>query len=647
MIEAASSVPRAMAAVALVAIVGSCAPARPAGTVSPTGPTEKAAPGASQINFALIGDVTNANVWALFDKSGYSYNNYAVRAGYWPRLYGLSVPDQKFEAMAADGMPSAVRQEGAFYTATVPVRSDLTWSDGSPLSAEDVAFTVNTVVAFQLGFDWHDYYNPDWLDHAEAPDAHTVRFLFKRPPDAGIWQYGALQGPLVQDKYWAPKVAAAASSLPGNDLIANVEALKVKIGALQSLVNQLYAASITATGEQARQIQADLKRQQGNLDQANNDLTKAQATYEDALQSARAALYALRDDGEPRLGKWTSGANQTDADAGPAFTNVANPNYPGVPPRFERAAFFTFPTEEAAVAALEKGEVDAILAPAPVTAEGAALHVMTSPTRSVRFLAINAQAPALKEPAIRQALACMLDQRALVDALDGRAAPLASFVPAQAGPWYNADAALPCEGADAGARLAQAVEMLKGAGYTWTQQPKQGIAGEGLAAHDGEPVPSMRLLTPSSDELRSEVAAYIQQQARLLGIPLTAQTVTTDTIDYAVFSSHQYDLALLGWRVSPYPGYLCTWFGTGQPFEYGSNQLSALCQALKTTSDLDSAHEQFDQVQTTLAQDVPMVPLYSEVTPDFYRNVSYPFDAVLDGLSGVYGAPDLAVPESP
>ena len=174
--------------------------------MAPT-PEKTSLPQKAEIRFALIGDVTEANVWALFDTSGYSYNNYAVRSGYWPRLYRLSIPGGQFEAAAASGMPSSFQAEGDFFTATVPLRSDLNWIDGLPLTAEDVAFTVNTALAFQLGFDWHDYYNPDWLDHAEALDAHTVKFFFKKMPNVGVWQYGALQGPVVQKAYWSPKIA--------------------------------------------------------------------------------------------------------------------------------------------------------------------------------------------------------------------------------------------------------------------------------------------------------------------------------------------------------------------------------------------------------------------------------------------------------
>jgi hypothetical protein len=43
-------------------------------------------------------------------------------------------------------------------------------------------------------------------------------------------------------------------------------------------------------------------------------------------------------------------------------------------------------------------------------------------------------------------------------------------------------------------------------------------------------------------------------------------------------------------------------------------------------------------------EDLPFIPLYQVMQYEAVRNVAYPFEGVLDGLSGLYGAPSLAVP---
>ncbi|HET6846577.1 MAG TPA: ABC transporter substrate-binding protein, partial [Anaerolineales bacterium] len=166
---------------------------------------------APEIRLGLIGGLGDQNVWALFSGEQYSYNDYAVRANYWPRLYALSLPAQTFEPRLASGMPTPIRAEGPFQTASVTVRTDLHWTDGSAFTAQDVAFTVNAALQFELGFDWADLYDRHTLDHAEAVAADTVKFFFKEPPGVQGWQLGALQGPVAQAAYWAPKVAEAAA----------------------------------------------------------------------------------------------------------------------------------------------------------------------------------------------------------------------------------------------------------------------------------------------------------------------------------------------------------------------------------------------------------------------------------------------------
>ena len=144
------------AALFLTLLLASCAPqpvSVPTSISSPT--TEPPLPAhAPEIRFALIGGPEDVNVWALFDKAGASYANYSLRSEYWPRLYHIAPQDSSFQPLAAQGMPSEATQDGKLYFAVVKLRTDLKWTDGSSFTAEDVAFTVNTALAFELGYDW-------------------------------------------------------------------------------------------------------------------------------------------------------------------------------------------------------------------------------------------------------------------------------------------------------------------------------------------------------------------------------------------------------------------------------------------------------------------------------------------------------------
>jgi len=646
-------------AVLLIFLFSSCGPKSasspvPASTQVPA-PTATSIPHAAEIRFALVGNVTPTNVWALFDAKGYSYNNYALISGYWPRLYQLSIPDRNFEAMAASGMPSLFQQEGNFYTATVPLRSDLKWTDGTPFTADDVAFTVNTILSFQLGFDWHDFYNPDFIDHVEAVDPHTVKFYFKQQPNVSVWQYGALQGPIVQTAYWETRVSASAELLPPDDLLPQITSLTAHVAEIQSKINNINASIAILATNNSGYIQglADIKGLQANLNQTNTALTKAQSQYDSAMDAARQSLYALDNIDEPTLGDWIPAGQENGA-----WVNNVNPAHPFNVPHFDSVSYQGFADEASAVKALQAGEVDSILASDGISFDAASkisasepaanplVLVQANTNPNLLFLVFNDANPNVADPALHTALACIFDNNALLSPtlLNYGRFPH-SFVLPDEKTWYGNAGARPCAGLNnENDRLNKSVGLLKSAGYTWDLEPQAGSNGTGMKMPDAKLFPSIDLLVSSSSSVSVELANLIQQKVERLGITVNVESVNGQDVNFAVFSSHQYDMALLGWRVSEYPGYLCDWFTDGNPFGYHSDRIQSACAALYSTSDLATAQKDVYEIQSILAQDLPFIPLYSGIIYDAYQNIKYPFDNVLDGLSGIYGAPSLAIP---
>ncbi|MBW1786189.1 MAG: ABC transporter substrate-binding protein [Deltaproteobacteria bacterium] len=81
---------------------------------------------------------------------------------------------------------------------------DATWSDGSPLTAEDVAFTGNVIKEFKVP---RFYSNWRFIKHIEILDRHTVRIVLEEPK--AIFLSRTLTTPIVQKKEWEPVVKEA------------------------------------------------------------------------------------------------------------------------------------------------------------------------------------------------------------------------------------------------------------------------------------------------------------------------------------------------------------------------------------------------------------------------------------------------------
>ncbi len=598
-------------------------------------PTATPIPHAEALRFALVGAPTEVNAWALFDEPDANYANYALHADEYPRLYRLSIPAREFEPFIAEGMPTAVTQEGNFTVASVSLRPGLQWSDGSPLTAQDVIFTINTALAFQLGLDWLSAYPPDLLDHVEAVNAATVKFYFKRPIHVGNWQYGALQGPIVSQAYWSPKLTLAAARIPSAELTASLNELKAKAAELQSRIDtdnvQLLAA--VPNSADAAELNARINRNQADLNSVNGKLAKTQDQYDAAVAEARAALFALDDEDEPTFGPFLRVTRDGDT-----FTREANPKYPFEKPNYDRVVYMLYDGFAAANQALDQARAEVLL-----TSSGAGQTPGFSsyPTGSARFLVFNPASRLFAEHALRAALTCLLDKDS---ALSGQEWAYDGFI--LPGPWQEGEPRSICSGLSRGERIRKSVDLLKEAGYTWSQQPTTDQAGAGLKLPDGTNFPAVSLLTtsPEYDLWRANLGVYIQTQAQYLGIPLIRQELDIASLRYAVYSSGDYDMAILGWQLSEYPGYLCEWFGTDGLFTYSNEKLTSACLTLGWTADLATARQAARTIQSILMTDLPFIPLYLHQGFDGRRNVTYPFGAVLNGLSGLYGAPSLAIP---
>ena len=608
-------------------------------------PTPQRAP---LLRIAILGDVTTTNVWEMFDEPGANYWNYATQASYWPTLYRLTPPSMEFLPATAQGMPSPLECNSTTCTATVNLQPGLTWTDGSSFTASDVEFTVNTALQFRLGLNWKRHYNPNVLDHAEAVDETTVKFYFIGKPTIVNWHYGALQGPVVNRAYWEPKIADAIDLLPDPVLLVTVHELEQEYADLQVQIEGLYS-SLNAMAPASLVYQETNKqatRFQEELNFVANKRDKARTEYETQLTQARTTLFFLDNQDEPTLGAWKFAEK-----GGDYLENSVNLATPFGNPWFDSIRYIQYPIDLSAAGALERDAVDIVLTPNGLSEpsvnylkDNAEITLVFNETRSARFLVFNNTNPYLADPALHQALSCMLEPQTLEDSLEGDADFISDFVLDDF--WKAEDIALPCAGQASDERLIQAVTILKTAGYSWKQEPTADVEGVGLRNLAQNALPDFTLLVAEDDPVRVKTAIFIADQAKALGLLLNVQQSDPDDLLYAVFGSRGYEMTLLGWRLSAYPAYLCDWFDPGgqNPSAYSGSRLQSECAAWNETSSLDDAREHAIEIQSILAQDLPLIPIYVNLRADAYRNVRFPFENLFDGLSGLYGAPESAIP---
>jgi ABC-type transport system substrate-binding protein len=598
---------------------------------------------------AILSDMTTRNVWALYGPEA-SFWNFAIQGGYWPTLYTYS--PQRFDLIpyVAESFATPLQAEGDLWVSTVTLKQGVEWTDGTPVTAEDVAFTANTALAFQLGGNWGQY-DGNYLQGAEAVDSRTVQFLYHTKPGMARHQFGALIGPIVNRAFWEPKLADAVAAL--EELEApdpeDEEAVETYADALARVQRMLYR--LDAEGEPTS---GDWILNQWQQDQEVENVANADAYFRGsvveeyangAYREHKEGVYDFAIYGDP-LGDLS-------------LTFVRGPHFGSVR--------YTVTDRDGALEALEAGEVDFAINPSgwgldleQRMADQTDITVVSNPSNGFRYLAFNFDQAPMDDLVLRQAINCVIDKQFLTqDVMQGQAIPVHTVVPEGNGFWHNPDVPRPCADLTTEERVAWAVDQLKEAGYTWDVEPvwdeRMGggvVWGEGLRLPDGDAFPQITLLAPDSgsDPLRGTVMLHIQEWIAQLGIPVESETVAADEMLATVLEEDDWHMYALAWSLSGiFPDYVCDLFYPGNEFNtpgYANEDFETACDAFYDATDLETAQGLVFELQEILATDLPYVYLFTTPIVDAYRNdtVDFPYTEVLGGLSGSYGLPSEARP---
>ncbi len=621
-----------------IVVTATPAPAEP--TQDPNAPKEG---GKGDIyRAAILEDMTTMNYWSAYGPINSSMWNYVVEGTYHPFAYGVGYHRWDYAPAIADGMPTDLVQEGEFWVCTVKLRKDVVWSDGVPVTAQDWAWTADVALKLNLQGNWSGY-DPNYLDHIEAVDDYTAKLYYHTKPGLAIHQYGVLQKPWMSKTFWGPTVDPLVERM-----VKESEGLDKESDAYTTLLTEIsqQLETLDATGEPSAGAWVFGQWEAGayieNVRRENYFDYMRKAT-----EYANGGFAQVSGDYE-----FTSGD-----------TSMVELEYTEGP-WFDKTIFSIY-SSDAAVLALDAGEVDFVITPNGLSKGQVAqlepnpkVTIATNVANGFRYLSFNFNRPALAERALRQAIACVVDKQFLTqNVLQGAAIPVNTIVPAMNAYWYNPDVPLFCEGMSTQQRMEESVRMLKEAGYTWDTEPAWNPArggsvdyGVGLKGPDGQYIPEFTLLAPTAgyDPLRATTGVYLEQWMQQLGMPVKAQLINFNRI-LELRASGDWDMYILGWGLGPEPSYACDFLqrDSGWNFgDYNSEEFETLCNAYKAETDRDKARDIAMQFQEVLAEDLPYLYLFTTPLYDAWDNtrIMFPFTEVPDGIGGgAYGLQEFVL----
>jgi len=411
-----------------------------------------------------------------------------------------------------------VSPDGRSYSFTL--RPTARWSDGTPLTADDVVFTVRTVQDPQFP---GVLLNQSWKDIiATAIDAGHVRF-----------------------------------ALPGHNagFLANLEMLDI-------VPSHLLAGK----------TMADLASPSPNLNPVGTGPFRMVAQLSDRIQLDRNPFGWRR-------------------------------------PWIDSLTIRSFPSQTAALDALDRGEIDGVanLTPSAAAQERTNKQVSVLATSTYQYsellLNLKADEPYFQDVMVRQAIANAIDRTAIIqEVLVGQAVPDDSPIPRSISWAYDSAAQQPAHDQAAAAKL------LDAAGWTLVN----GIRTKGTTSLSFG-------LTVSSDVPPYErVAQKVADELAQVGIVAEVRPVTTASLIHDYLNPRTFDMTLTAFDNGPDPDVYAFWHSSqAHPggFNFAGMKKNVFIDGDledgRNTLDLTARAKAYATFQEDFAKETPAVFLYS------------------------------------
>ncbi len=585
----------------------------------------------------IFEDLEHESYWSYLDDTDVWSGYVMSGSGAACQLYSLSAPNFAVTPQLATADWEPAEQDGDVWFVEIEIHEGINWSDGEPITANDMEFTWETVVDMPLAGQWLANYEPEPLDAGNvtdviAVDDTTVRVEFAEEPGLGTWPMQVALAPIMPEHHWGPIVEEA----------DDPETLLAESGIGSPSCGPFV------------------------FDDREEGAFASMSANEEYFLTGTS--YTHYDDGTVHMVNEELGIDDTFGEASDGDGEVLAEYTQG--PYAEDVIFTLYGDASVAVTALVEGEIPFLLT-GPGIEEAAQdeifdsedVEAVVNPDYGMQYLGFNFQREPMDDQAFRQAVATVVDREHITDTLmGGSALPLTTLMPAGNEAWYDEERGDPLaeqwDHESMADRVEAATEILADAGYTWESEPDvddegEVVPGEGIMDPDGETVPTLELAHPTAgyDPLRHTAGMFIGESIEHLGFDVdAAATEFQQLVDMTSPPDDLgYDMIILGWSLGnpAMPTYYDTFFRSDSATNntgFASDEYDEAVQAFMTADDLGEAYEiLWDDLEPILQEELPYVPLFDTPNVEGFRHgeLQFPYTEVLGGIEFVDGQPAL------
>ena len=289
-------------------------------------------------------------------------------------------------------------------------------------------------------------------------------------------------------------------------------------------------------------------------------------------------------------------------------------------PRADKLVFKVYATAESQYLAVKKGEAHIMMwtVPYAVIEEAEKLPDIVLPKTPdvyVGYIGFNMKDPITGNKLVRQAIAHAINKDFIIETLMlGYAEAVYTFVFPGFSKWVYEN--IPKYEFD----LAKAAQLLDQAGF-------KDVDGDGWRETPGGEDFELTIYTPSYDPVRVRIGDMLVETLKRIGVKLVNRPVDFDTLVDYVFNQHQFQMYIIENDANFQPWYFSSYYveeqyqpGGNNPWGFINKDFERVLAEAEKTVDEDQRVELYYRLQTMLADELPLVPLYVRFWMQAYRS---------------------------